>query len=687
MAVSTHRPNAVFRRLACLWFALATVAVHARSPADLADLTLEELMAIEVTSVSRTPEKLSSVAAAVTVITADDMRRAGVTSLPEALRLAQGLHVARLDASKWAIASRGFNAQFVGYLLVLVDGRSVYSPLFSGVFWEIQDLLLDDIDRIEVIRGPGATMWGANAVNGIINVITRPAGDTQGALVRLGAGTEERAFAALRHGAPLGETGHVRAYVKLSDRNASADAAGNAAHDGWSSAHGGFRADWELTHGTEASVRGGLYKVDADETLSLPVLAPPYDAVVEDRRSFVGGHLQGRWRRAWSGGEDLALQTYYEVSEVEGAWNQSEGPLRENRHTLDFDSQLRLAPIERHRVMSGVGYRVTRDRVAELVDFYLVPPRRTDHLFSAFILDEVTLSDGRLHLSIGSKFEHNDYTGLEYQPSLRLLCRPRPNHSLWAAVSRAVRTPTRIEHDAHIIGGVIPPDDPVNPVEVPIRVELQGSRQMRSTELLAWEAGYRADLPRFASLDIAGFYHVYDDLRTVEPTWTSYDSLAVIPHLDLHYQAMNRMAGEAYGFEAMLDTRPAPRWRLRATYAWIGMDLRLDEDSRDPESGGLDNEMPRHQWALRSTCDLRRHLGLDVGLRYTDQLTGLDVNGYADLDAHLHWQVRPGWQLSLVGRGLLQDRHLEFRKKAFINTQASRVQREIYLASTWKHGS
>jgi iron complex outermembrane recepter protein len=685
MATSVPHPRAIPYRLVCLWLALATMAVHAQSPLGLAELSLEELMEIEVSSVSRKSEKLASVAAAVTVITANDMRHAGVTTLPEALRLAQGLHVAHIDANKWAIAARGFNAQFVGYLLVLIDGRSVYSPLFSGVFWEIQDLLLDDVDRIEVIRGPGATMWGANAVNGIINVITRPAVETQGTLVRVAGGTQERG-AAVRHGTSVGETGHVRAYVKLDDRGTYVDDAGVAAHDGSSSAHGGFRADWDPAEGTSASLLGGLYKVDADETLSIPVLEPPYDNIVEDRRRYLGGHLLGRWRRAWAGGQELTLQTYYEISEEKGVWTQPDGPLQHRRQTLDFDSQFSLAPRGRHKLMWGTGYRTTRDDIAEMVDFHLVPPRRTDHLLSAFFLDEVDLSENRLHLSVGSKFEHNGYTGFEFQPSLRLLGRLRPNHSLWAAVSRAVRTPTRIEHDVRLIGDVLPPDSPMNPVNVPLRVELQGNRQMRSTQLLAWEVGYRADLPGLAAVDLAGFYHVYDDLRTMEPQSTSYDSLAAIPHLELNFKAQNRMSGEAYGLEAMLEARPSTRWRLRATYSWMEMDLRLAADSRDPRSDELENEMPRHQWALRSNCDLRRNLGLDVNLRYISQLAGLDVDGYAGLDARLQWQVRPEWQLSLVGRSLLQDDHLEFRKEAFINTQSNRVQRDVYLSSTWNFG-
>lgn len=672
----------VFCRRACLWLGLAAGMVHAQRP--LVELSLEELMDIEVTSVSRKPEKVGQAAAAVTVITADDIRRAGATSLPEALRLAQGLHVARLDASKWAITARGFNAQFVAYLLVLVDGRSVYSPMFSGVFWETQDLILDDVDRIEVIRGPGATMWGANAVNGIINIITRPAQDTQGTLVRVGTGSEERVLGAIRHGARLGESGHVRAYVKVADRDGYVDAAGADAHDAWSSAHGGFRADWDLATDASATLQGGLYKVGADETLSVPVLEPPYDTIVDDHRSYTGGHLQGRWQRAWSGGEDLALQTYYEVSELEGASEQPDGPLRENRQTLDVDAQLRLAPMGGHEIMWGAGYRVTRDRVSELVDFHLVPPRRTDHLFSAFVLDEVAFREDRLHLSLGSKVEHNDYTGLEYQPSIRLLYQARSTQSLWAAASRAVRTPTRVEHDVRLIGSVLAPEHPMNPVDIPVRIELQGSRQMRSTRLLAWEAGYRGELSRLAALDLAGFYHVYDALRTVEPTSSGFDSLAVIPHLGVYYVAGNRMKGEAYGIEAMLDARPWSRWRVRATYAWMGMDLRLDADSSDPESDEVDEEIPQHQWGLRSTCGLRRNVDLDLGLRYIGELTGLGVDGYAGLDVRLQWQVRPGWQLALVGRDLTQDRHLEFRKDAFINTQASHVQRDVYITSTWQ---
>ena len=620
------------------------------------------------------------------MITSEDIRRAGATTLPEALRLAQGLHVARIDASKWAIASRGFNSHFVSNLLVLIDGRSVYSPLFSGVFWEIQDLLLEDVERIEVIRGPGATMWGANAVNGVINIITRDARETRGALLKTGMGTEERGFGALRYGARLGESAYYRAHVKYFNRDPLVDAGGTEADDAWSSLHGGFRLDWDVDDDDTATLQGRLYKVEADEILAIPSRLPPYLSVINDQRNFAGGHVQGRWQRELADGATLALQIYYDLSEVEGAFTQQDGPFRETRHTLDFDTQHSFARTGRHEIIWGLGYRLTRDRIAGIVDFSFDPPRRSDQLFSAFVQDEIALSAERVYLSAGSKFERNDYTGFEFQPNLRLLLKLHPRQSVWTAISRAVRTPTRIEDDVRLLGDVIPPSSAANPSDLPIAVIFQGDRGIKAENLLAWELGYRGEVMRGITVDVAGFYHVYDDLRTLEPAVPFLDTLATTPHLSIPFRARGKMRGEVYGTEAMIEVRPLPRWQMKATYTFLQMDLRLDEDSRDPGSDALADESPNHQWALRSAMDLHQNLELDLGLRYTGELSGLNVEGYVDLDARLEWRVRPGLAFSLVGRNLLDDHHLEFSKVAVINTQSSEVERELYGMWTWEFG-
>ena len=684
---SCRKRTSAARALCTAILLLAPAFAHPQESLRLTELSLEELMDIEISSVSRKTEKVAAAAAAIAVITAEEIRRSGATTLAEALRLAPGLHVARIDASKWAIASRGFNNHFVGHLLVLIDGRSVYSPLFSGVFWEIQNLPLEDVEQIEVIRGPGATMWGANAVNGIINIITRNARETQGGLLKAGLGTEERGFGNLRYGAPLGESGYYRAHVKYFDRAPLVDSAGTKAADAWSALQGGFRLDWEAGEDDTAILQGGLYKVEADETLSIPYLLPPHVLVVEDQRNYAGGHLQGRWRHALSGGAELALQIYFDRSEVEGAGMHQDGPFRELRHTLDVDTQYQFALAGSHEIIWGLGYRSTRDKIANIADLALDPPRRSDQLFSAFVQDEIALSPERLYLSAGSKFEHNDYTGFEFQPNLRLLLRPHPRQSVWAALSRAVRTPNRIESDVRLLGNVIPPNSRVNPGDLPIRVVLQGDKEVEAENLLAWELGYRAEVARGISVDLASFYHAYDDLRTVELATAYLDTTATIPHIDLPFKGKGKMEGESYGIETVVEVRPSPGWQVEATYTYLQMELRLDEDSRDLGSDALADESPDHQWALRSAVDLHPNLELYLGLRYVDELNGLDVGSYADLDARLEWRVFPGLTFSLVGRNLLDDHHLEFSKQALINTQSSEIEREVYGTCTWNFGS
>ena len=680
--------SSVATTLLALLVCASTTPVEAQR-SSLADLSLEELMDIEVTSVSRKKVTVAEAAAAIAVVTADDIRRAGATTLAEALKLAPGVHVARIDASKWAVAVRGFNGHYVAHLLVLIDGRSVYSPLFSGVFWEVLDLPLADIARIEVIRGPGATMWGANAVNGIINIITEKADASQGLLLTTGAGTEERAFGTLRYGGALGESAHYRAYLKYANRDELGKSGDLEPHDAWSALHAGVRLDWQVDEDEEAIFQGRLFRIDTDETLAVPTLAPPHTAVFEERRSYGGGHLQGRWRRTLSEASEVALQAYYEGTDADGGRRaQPGGPFREVRHTFDVDAQHRLGLTPAHELMWGLGYRITRDRIEGVPDFSVDPDQRTDQLFSAFVQDQVDIRPDRLLVSVGSKFEHNDYTGFEFQPSLRLLYRPHLRHSLWGALSRAVRTPTRLEHDARLLGGVLGVDDSRNPGDLPIALDMHGDRGMESETLVAWEAGYRAEVTPAVAVDVTGFWHAYDDLRTLEPEpgLPTVDTLAAVHHVDWPFRARNRMSGDTYGAEAAFDWQPLPTWGLQATYSYLQMSLRLDDDSADEVCEILEDESPDHQLGLRSTLDVHRDANLFVGLRYTGALDGQQVGSHVDVDARLEWRVRRDLSFALVGRNLLDSRHLEFSRQAFINTQSTEVQREVYMQWSWEWG-
>lgn len=431
-------------------------------PADLTQLSLEELMNIQVTSVSKKSEPLSRAAAAIFVITQEDIRRSGAQSLPEVLRLAPGIEVARVDAHSWAITSRGFNDRFANKLLVLVDGRTVYTPLFSGVFWEAQDLMMEDIERIEVIRGPGATLWGANAVNGVINIITRSARDSQGILLTAGAGTEEPGFGAVRYGTRLADDVYLRAHGRYRTHDGSLRLDGRPAEDDWRAAGGGFRLEWGPTADRGLTVQGDFYRDRFHQRYTLTSFLPPHSWEVPGINQVEGENFLVRWGHLLPDASRLQLQFYWDRSRNESVI------FNERRSTMDFDLQHQIRLTESQELVWGFGYRTSGDRIAPTSTIQLDPDRRRTHLFSAFAQNEVELVADRLQLMVGSKFEHNDFTGFEIQPGLRLAWTPKPEQTFWGSVSRAVRTSSRAEHDVRINGAILPPGTvhPLLPAQV-----------------------------------------------------------------------------------------------------------------------------------------------------------------------------------------------------------------------------
>jgi iron complex outermembrane recepter protein len=607
-------------------------------PSELKKLSIEELMQIDVTSVSRRSEPVSAAAAAVTVITAEDIRRSGVTSLPEALRLVNALEVARFDSRTWAISARGFNIGTANKLLVLIDGRTVYTPVFSGVFWDVQDLLLEDVDRIEVIRGPGAALWGANAVNGIINVITKGARETQGGLAKLGVGNEE-SFAALRYGGALGERAWYRTYAKYRFLDALALAAGGSAEDPLRMAAGGFRVDGDRTDRDSFTFQGQVYRGVIGELTRA-------DTDVD------GGFLLGRWARRYSAASGLDLQVVWDRSHrvVPGQFEQ------EHLDTWDVDLQRRLPLGGRHDLVWGLGYRVSSDQLNTTPLVAWVPNRSTRQLLSAFAQDEISLVAERLRLTVGAKLERHESTGLELQPSVRLAWTPDGRRILWGAVSRAVRAPARIEEDARfLINGI---------------VVVQGNRDFEPEQVLAYELGYRLQPRPATSLEIATFYNVYDDLRSQEPPASG----APFP-LTLG----NGLNADTYGAELRLDTQAAPWWRLFASYTYLHKDLRFDPESRDRTGGAAEGNDPQQQYALRSYMDLGNRVELDAWIRHVDRLPRPLVPGYTELSLHLGWRPTDRLELALIGQNLLHEQHVEFS-----TAQPKAVERSVYGKVTWR---
>ena len=650
----------------------ATAGATAAGNVNLMDMDLADLMNIKVMSVGKKPEKLSDAAAAIYVITQEDIRRSGVTSIPEALRLAPGLEVARQDAHTWAISSRGFNDEFANQLLVLIDGRSVYTPLFAGVYWDVQDLVLEDIDRIEVIRGPGASLWGANAVNGVINITSKRAKDTQGLLVSGGAGTEERGFGSVRYGGKIGENAFYRVYGKYLNRDHSERPDGSDANDSWYIYRGGFRFDWEPTDQNLLTLQGDIYKGELSQTVAFPSLSAPYEIPLTDQVDVAGGNVLGRWTHQVSENSELALKVYYDRTERDRV------VFAETRDTFDVDLQHRFQLGDRNDFVVGVGYNHTSDELDNTFAVTFDPTERSSSLYSAFVQDEIEVIRDRLRLTLGAKVEHNDYTDWEFQPNARLSLNITKRQTAWFAASRAISTPSRAEDDIRI-NRVFPPGFLGSPV--PVLVSQFGSRGMDSKELIALELGYRIQPHDRVTLDLASFYSFYDRQRTIEQG-TPQPGFPP-PHVMVPFTIDNLIKGEIFGAELATSFQPTDWWRLRVNYTAWSLNLRTKDGSNDQLLAGAEDDSPNHQIGVRSMIDLPANVELDFGLRYVDALQNRDVPAYTAFDARIGWRPNKNWEFSVVGQSLFND-HKEFAP-SFIQTQITEVQSSVYGKITFRY--
>lgn len=606
-------------------------------PQQLLELSIEELSNIQVTSASRRPEPLSEAASAIFVITADDIHRSGATSIPEALRLAPGLHVARIDARRWAISARGFNGEFANKLLVQIDGRSVYTPVHSGVNWDVQDVLLEDVERIEVIRGPGATQWGANAVNGVINIITRSAHETRDGYVTAGGGTEQRGFVGTRWGDALGDYGSYRAYGKYFRRDDSEPADDGGAGDGWWQGRVGFRADWSAPGPDRFRLSGDLYQADVSRLFPMVAFSPaePSQPQWRDSRNR-GGNLLGSWTHQRSETNEYSLLAYVDWTEA--------APLivDERVITVEIDFQNDLRPNDEHHVVWGFGYRRMHDDFDNGFTAGFEPSNRTTDLISAFVQDSIRLSDS-VSLTLGTKLEHNDYSGGEIQPSARIVWVPSPRHTVWGAVSRAVRTPSRAESDVTI--QVVRPG--------PTVIRYTGNPQLDAERLVAYELGYRVSPTASLFVDAAIFHHDYDNLVDVDAGTPYVEDDPPPAHAVLPATFVNRGEAEARGLELAARWQASNRWRLDLTYSYLKVE-------QHAASGDSEGNNPKHHAGLFSRFELTDAVQFDGWLRYVDDLGDLDVPDYTELDLRVGWKVRPATELSLVGQNLLDAEHREF---------------------------
>jgi iron complex outermembrane recepter protein len=646
--------------------ALAPTDVAAQTPQDLRRMTLEELLSVTVTTASRVPEVTTRVPAALHVITGEDIRRSGATSLPEALRLAPGVQVARINSGVWSIGMRGFADRLARSMLVLMDGRAVYSPLFAGTYWEVQDTLLEDVERIEVIRGPGGTLWGANAVNGIINIITKRAADTAGTLVSAGGGSIDRGFFGVRHGGAAGQDWHYRVYGKAFDRG-SQHHANDLDYDGLRMAQGGFRADWTPSNGRTATVQADLYSGTLGTRSTLTSYSTPFTEVSNIRAPLSGGNVLARWGSQPEGSGGFQVQAFYARTNRDEA-------IQEHRDTFDVDFQQTLRPSPRHHVIWGLGYRITSGDItttASTTQFY--PPSRTDMLYSGFVQDEIQLMPDQLHLTLGSKIEHNDYTGAEVQPSTRLAWTPNGAHTVWGAITRAVRTPSRVETDYETASLLNP--------SIPLFVRLDPNPGFVSEKLFAYEAGYRVRPLDPLHVSLAAFYNVHRDVLSTEIFPPVADPVDDPVRVVIPVTFGNGLEGNSYGAEVSADARPLTWWRLTGSYSYLRIQLSKKPGSLDgPQVARNEGLSPRHQALLESSLDLAGGWSLDVFMRAISKLEFGPIPGYATTNVRLAWQVTPRLELAVVGQDLNQSHHVEWAS-GFGNVG---IRRSGYVQVVWR---
>jgi iron complex outermembrane receptor protein len=660
---------------ALLLVPMLSAVMAAQNFPDVTTISLEDLMNMRVTSVSKREQTVANAPAAVYVITQEDIQRSGARNVPEALRLVPGLEVARIDANKWAITSRGFNGRFTNKLLVLIDGRSVYTPLFSGVYWNVQDVLLDDVDRIEIIRGPGATLWGANAVNGVINIITKPVRSTQGTLMAFEAGQDLRGSGAVRFGGKVGEETHFRGYAKYFKWDSSTADTGANAFDGWDTTRLGFRLDHDSSSGDALTIQGDAYKGEYGETLTGVMLTPPYTDTFRNGGAFSGGNLLGRWNHSFARSE-TSLQLYFDKAN-----NSANSLLNDHLDTYDVDFQhdVRISPNQ--ELIWGVGYRSMHDRAEAGRYVTLSPGKRSWSLFSTFAQSEVALFQQRVRVTVGSKFEHNDFTGFEMEPNGRVLWHVDPRQSIWGAVSRAVRTPARTERDMRLDAALLPPSAASG--GLPVLVTIQGDRNFKSENVVAYEGGYRVRLTRTVSLDVATFYNSYANLLSAEPA-APFLNLSQTPmHLTAPVVAANKMQGATYGSELLVAWNPVTPFRVEGAYTFLRMNIDRAADSLDMSSPDPAGATPRHQYFVRASADLPHSISTDLIGRYVHDLFGLEVPGYYSVDARIGWSPMAPLELSLAAQNLTDNRHLEFRPD-FIATTPTIAKRSVNATLRWK---
>jgi iron complex outermembrane receptor protein len=672
-----HGPSVARRALKILAvcvpfaFALAPSCSAAEAPSEtteLKSLSLEQLGNVEVTSVSKEPEVVWHTPAAIYVLTQDDIRRSGATTLPDLLRTVPGIEVAQMQSNQWAVGIRGFGSQFSKGVLLLIDGRSAYTPLFEGVYWDVQDVPLEDVERIEIIRGPGGTIWGANAVNGVINIITKHSRDTQGMLASGLAGHVDRFTGVVRGGMSVGPNLQFRLFAKGFVREPEINP-NHDPYDEWHLTHVGFRADWTASPKDSVTAEGDLYIGQSGQQVALGVYVPLEQITVDGSQAVSGGNINLRWKHSYGAGSNMSLQTYFDRTNRQGP------QFGETRNTIDIDFVNQIASLPRQDLIWGAGIRLSPTHFIQsqpTVSFGKA--EQTDYIYSAFAQDAFQLVPKRLTFTLGTKLEENNYSGFEVQPNARLLWNPVDHAALWAAISRAVRTPGRLDQDLQLTGVVEP-----NP---PFIVRIEGDPSFKSETLLGYEAGYRQLLTHSVYADISAFENRYDKLSSYGTLYYSYITTPISALL-LNVPYANGICGKTDGLEIAPGWKPTPWWELKGNFSHVHIGLQPRPGYSDTGTvSSYEGSSPHREATMQSLLDLPRHIEFDLDYRFVSRLPAQSVKSYQTGNVHIGWNPNQHFQLSAAGRNLLQPSHNEFTGD---NSNQVGIRRSVYGGITWTY--
>jgi len=647
-------------------------AANADAQNPLKQLTLSQLGNIEVTTASKEPERIWKTSAAIYVLTQDDILRSGATTIPDALRLVPGVEVAQINSNQWSIGIRGFGSRLTRDVLVLIDGRTVYTTLLAGTYWEVQNLLLADVERIEVVGGPGGTIWGPNAVNGVINIITKSTKETHGEYVSVVGGNVDEGMVNARYGGGNGNGLDYRVYGMAFDRGPEFHPTG-IDYDRWRAIQGGFRMDIAANTQDRFTFQGDLYDEGIGQSVTAVTYAPPYSQTQDGTAPLSGGNILGRWQRTQGEGKDFQIQGYYDRT------NRHELNFADLRDTFDVDFFDRFRLPGSQQISWGLGARFSRGTNPTVVSgLYFLPGTRTDKLFTGFFQDDIGLVDDQLTVSLGTKLLKTNYTGVQLEPTARLLWTPTKSQTFWAAFTHALRTPSDAERAFYLTGFT---GSFIN--GLPFFARFNANPNFHSEELNGYELGYRQLFGEKVYVDVDAFYNHYGDFFSEDLVGSPFlENSPGPPHYLLPAQFGNGLVGTTRGVEISPEWKPLPYWRLRASYSFLQMELKKGTNSQDVGTAQpTEGSSPRHEVSAVSGLDFHKAFSLDLTYRYVSHLAAQDIRSYSSADAQFTWRANRSLSFSVVGRNLFQPYHYEYASDPGPNVG---IKRSVYGQITWQ---